>query len=418
MFNETNERGIDDRVIISRNNFETISNALEIAKAILAGQTNLDNRTADFAMSKQEDDMAIRHRIRIGNNDDGSPIFKQVQAKSVDDLNDRIIQTYIESGRIQEFMDKGETARKKTQTNFRDYAERWMATYKLHQLKQRVYQTYTGYLRTHLYPAFGDKMIEDISIENIQCFLNDRKDLAKKSLKNYLCLLAEILDFAVEDKIIEENPARSKKISNPATKETPREALSEKAIKQILHDLFNLQDCREKLMVGLLLFTGLRRGEALGLKWEDIDFDEKIIHIRRNVTHPGNPAVIGTTKTKSGVRDISFGQNLEAILLPHKAESGFVFGGESPYSRKKYLTLMNNINKKIDLHGATPHTFRHSFLTLAGGENIDLKTLQSMAGHAKSQTTADIYMHAIPEKVKAAGQQMDRLLGNYAHALH
>ena len=76
----------------------------------------------------------------------------------------------------------------------------------------------------------------------------------------------------------------------------------------------------------------------------------------------------------------------------------------------------DRIRKKVDLHGATPHVFRHTYLTTAAGENIDPKTLQSMAGHADHQVTMNVYVHPKKENVAKAGQMMDALLGSYADA--
>lgn len=379
-------------------------------------RVNLDNSTADRAMSEGEDDMAmIRRRIVIGYNDDGTEIVKRIQAANENDANDRTVQVYIESGRIWEFLNPTPVAApvQKTQTLFKPYTEEWMKTFKQPKLKPKTYQSYVGYLHTHLYPAFGERFIEDITIQDVQQFMNERAHLAKKSLKIYHDLLAQILDAAVEDKLIAENPAKSKRLANPSTKVTERKAIPEGQFRDLMKNLMKLDNGAEKLMLSLLLFTGMRRGEVLGLMWEDIDFEQKCIHIRRNVTHPGNPPVIGTPKTKSGVRDIYFGKNLETILLAMKGE-GFIFGGDTPLSRKEYITLANRISKKIDLHGATPHVLRHTYLTMAAGENIDPKTLQSMAGHADHQVTMNVYVHPKQENVAKAGQMMDTLLGNYA----
>ena len=380
--------------------------------------TNLDNLTADRAVSQGDEDMAlIRRRIVIGYNDDGTEIVKRIQAKDENEANDKTVQAYVDSGRIWDFLDRHESKeeKKKTKTQFKAYAESWMKTFKLPKLKPKTYQSYVGYLHTHLYPAFGERFIEEIATQDVQQFMNERAHLARKSLKSYHDLLAQILDAAVEDKIIAENPAKSKRLANPSTKEKERMAVPEAQFREITKNVMNLENSAEKLMLALLIFTGMRRGEVLGLRWDDIDFDEKCIHIRRNVTHPGNPAVIGTPKTKSGVRDVYFGENLEAILLAMKGE-GFIFGGESPLSRKEYLTLENRIRKKVDLHGATPHVFRHTYLTAAAGENIDPKTLQSMAGHADHQVTMNVYVHPKKENVAKAGQMMDALLGSYAEA--
>ena len=112
-------------------------------------------------------------------------------------------------------------------------------------------------------------------------------------------------------------------------------------------------------------------------------------------------------------RDLYFGENLEKILLTQKGE-GFIFGGEHPLSRKAYNTLMKHLKQKIDLHDATPHVLRHTYLTMAAGENIDSKTLQSMAGHSDHQVTMNTYVHEKQKNVIKAGQQMDALLGSYA----
>lgn len=357
----------------------------------------------------------IRRRIVIGYNDDGTEIIKRIQAKSENEANDKTVQAYIDSGRIWEFLERSDKAKVKTQTLFKPYVEAWMETFKRPTLKPKTFHTYTGYLHSHLYPAFGDRYIEDITAQDIQQFMNERKHLARKSINSYCRLLEQILDVAMEDKIIEENPAKSKRLANPSDKSKPREALPEAIFREIVANLFKLENCLEKLMLALLIFTGIRKNEVLGLKWEDIDFDEKCIHIRRGVTHVGNPAIIGTPKTKSGYRDLYFGDNLEAILLAMKGK-GFVFGGEKPLSLKSYNTLMKHMKMKIDLHGATPHVLRHTYLTLAAGENIDAKTLQSMAGHADHQVTMNVYVHPKQENVARAGQMMDALLGGYAEA--
>ena len=369
-------------------------------------------------MSHGENDMAtIRRCIIIGYNDDGTKIVKQIQAKSEDEANDKTVQAYIDSGRIWEFLKRSDKAKVNTRTLFKPYAESWMETFKRPKLKPKTFHTYVGYLHSHLYPAFGDRYIEEITVQDIQRFMNERNHLARKSINNYCRLLEQILDAAVEDKIIEENPTKSKRLANPSDKETPREALPEAQYREIMKNLMAMDNCPEKLMLALLTFTGIRKNEALGLRWDDIDLyaDEPYFDIRRGVTHVGNPPIIGKPKTKSGERRTYFGDNLKAILEAMKGE-GFLFGGEKPLSLKSYETLMKHMNKKIDLHGATPHVLRHTYLTTAAGKDIDSKTLQGMAGHADYQITMNTYVHTKDENLAKAGQMMDALLGDYAKA--
>lgn len=359
----------------------------------------------------------IRRRIVIGYNDDGTEIIKRIQAKSENEANDKTVQAYIDSGRIWEFLERSDKAKVKTQTLFKPYVEAWMETFKRPKLKPKTFHTYTGYLHSHLYPAFGDRYIEDITAQDIQQFMNERKHLARKSINSYCRLLEQILDAAMDDKLIEENPAKSKRLANPSDKAKPREALPEAQYREIIKNLMAMDNCPEKLMVALLTFTGIRKNEALGLRWDDIDLyaDKPHFDIKRGVTHVGNPPIIGKPKTKSGERSVYFGDNLKAILEAMQGE-GFVFGGETPLSLKSYKTLMKHIGRKIDLHGATPHVFRHTYLTTAAGENIDPKTLQGMAGHADHQITMNTYVHKKDENLVKAGQMMDALLGGYAEA--
>lgn len=116
----------------------------------------------------------------------------------------------------------------------------------------------------------------------VQAYLNANQERAGKSLKNYLNLLKQILDSAVEDKNIPENPAASSRIFNPSDKKTPRKVLTVDQLKEIMEAMYQMKDCEEKLLLALFIHTGAMRGEVMGLRWEDIDFDQKAIHIRRN----------------------------------------------------------------------------------------------------------------------------------------
>lgn len=356
-----------------------------------------------------------RRRVRIGQNDDGSPIYKRIQAHGEDEENDRIVQAYVDSGRIWEFITMENSKPKhSSQTDFKVYAIGWMNTYKKGKLKPRTWQTYNQYLTAQLFPAFDGRNIEDITAKDIQAYLNANKEQAGKSLKNYLNLLKQILDSAVEDKIISENPAASSRIFNPSDKKTPRKALSVEQLKEIVDVMHHMEDCEEKLLLALFIHTGARRGEVLGLRWEDIDFDQKLIHIRRNNTQiTGEGAHIGTTKTENGARDIPFGDCFRELLMPYRS-TGYVFGGEEPFQSWEYDKLMRRLKKRVNLHGATAHVLRHTYLTMLAGEGVDLKTLQTIAGHANIQTTMDIYVSPRTDKIMAAGETMDKLLNGYA----
>ncbi len=79
-----------------------------------------------------------------------------------------------------------------------------------------------------------------------------------------------------------------------------------------------------------------------------------------------------------------------------------------------YKTLMKHIRAEIDLHGATAHVLRHTYLTTLAGAGADVKTLQAVAGHADIQMTMNTYVHPKVENLQRAGEMMDSILHGYA----
>lgn len=396
------------RKIAKETAYQTIAGMM----AILKGETIFENFTEKTSHMPEGEEAGMakyRIRVQIGTNDDGTPIFKQVQAENQNTLNDRIVIAYIESGRIWEFLQKPEIEPPKHSITFGEYVDKWMNVYKENKLKPSTIVTYKKHLRAHVLPAFGKREIAGITTEDIQIFLNERKNLAKKTLSSMRHFMGEVFKDAVEDGLIEKDPTASRRISIPSNKAYDREALPLDQFREIISQL-NLLSAIDKQMLVLMMFTGMRRGEVLGLRWEDIDKTTGLIHIQRNVTHAGgNRPVIGTPKTKSGKRDIPLDPFVLETLEPMQ-ESGFIFGGESPITMTTYNNTWRRIRKTIDLHGATAHVFRHSYLTYMAGTETDSKTLQTIAGHSTISMTMNRYVHAQPEKIIDAGKKMHNLL--------
>ena len=347
--------------------------------------------------------------VLIAVNDDGSPVYKWIQGNGQNEVNDRIVQAYIDSGRIWEFMDKPHEEPHKPSITFAAYVEKWMTVYKAGKLKPSTIATYKKHLHAHVLPAFGQREIASITPEDIQLFLNERKHLAKKTLSSMRHFMGEVFKDAVEDGLTAKDPTASRRISIPSTKANEREALPLEQFKEIMTSLDRLNPTDKRMLV-LMMFTGMRRGEVLGLRWEDVDTKAGLIHIRRNVTHAGgNKPVIGTPKTKSGERDLPLDPFVLEALEPMQ-KSGFIIGGESPITMTTYNNTWRRIKKMVDLHGATAHVFRHSYLTYMAGQSTDMKTLQAIAGHSTIGMTMNRYVHAQPEKIIDAGKKMHDLL--------
>ena len=250
--------------------------------------------------------------------------------------------------------------------------------------------------------------LADITTADVQKFLNERSHLSRKTLKLMLDFMGQVSKDAIEDGYMQTDPTASRKLVIPSTRKTEREAISMEDFQDILAHLWQLQTQDRRLMA-LLMLTGMRRGEALGLQWSDIDWGKGLIHVRRNVTFAGNQPHIGTPKTEKGTRQIPIVGMLREYLEPVGVGETFIIGGDEPITEMTFKQTFQRIAKTIDLHGATPHVFRHSFLTYAQTVVTDIKTLQAIAGHADIQTTMNRYVHQQSDRIVETGKRVTDL---------
>lgn len=361
-----------------------------------------------------------KQRVKVGVQEDMTPIYKWACGHSIDEMNDCIVRLYVEHGLIERFMhiERPAPLQRSNVPTFKAYAEKWMKTYKEAILKPTTLKGYRSNLKTHLYPTFGKKPLNEITTDDVQKFLNEREDLAKNTVHTMFVLFSEIMDSAFEDRLIPANPAKSKRLTIVSTKQATRNALSPVQLQQIIADISGkLTDDTERRMMALMLFTGMRRGEVLGLKWEDIDFDNKLIRVRRAVSYPTNQPLVSTPKTRSGNRVIPLDDQLTALLEP-KGTTGYVIGGEKPLTQMVLRRILRQINKKVDMFGATPHVFRHSYLSAMVEAGVDPKTVQQIGGHANITTTLNIYVHTRVGLVREAGEKVGRLLTSHHSPAH
>lgn len=250
----------------------TVNNA--IMKTL--NEMNLDSLTDTTGMQKGNKRMQ-RLRVTIGYNDDGTPIHKRLQAQTEESLADRVVQTYVDCGRISEFLTGEYTAKPKNKTSFRSYAEQWLKVFiDEGEATPRTKQTYHSYMQAHIYPMFGKMCLEDITPEDLQRFISHlSSDHSGKSVKNYYGVLRQIIRAAVDDKIIIDDPTRSRRIRLPKVRKHQRKALTIEQMKDILSAMNTMNNSPEKLLLAVLIYTGIRRGEALGLRWDDIDMEKE-----------------------------------------------------------------------------------------------------------------------------------------------
>lgn len=114
--------------------------------------------------------------------------------------------------------------------------------------------------------------------------------------------------------------------------------------------------------------------------------------------------MLGEIKSDAGIRTVPFDERLMDVLRPYRQIAGFIVGdGFTPMTERTFTRAWQRIDRTIDLHGAMPHTFRHTYITVDTSSGIDVKTLQSIAGHSDIKMTMDRYAHKKDEKNIEAG---------------
>lgn len=280
---------------------------------------------------------------------------------------------------------------------FEDYAQEWWDTFEAKRLGGGTKIDYEMNLHKHVIPYFRGKRLKDITTKDVQGFYDERAAYSNSTCRHWRTLLYGIFNSAIEDGLLEKNPAKSIRLTMSKKKKERLPISREEAagIEANLH----LLEGKDLLLLAILLYTGVRRGEMLGLRWEDIDFERKLIHIRRQITFINNRPVEKATKSQAGLREVPMLPELERILLANKPEdassTNYVVDGEEALSERSFRNTWARICKKVDIpKGVTPHVLRHTFLTqLQATGRVDIKTLQSIAGHSKITMTMNTYVH-------------------------
>ena len=347
-----------------------------------------------------------RMRVLMGYNDKGNPIYRQISGKTQNQRNDSIVQAYIDNGRIWEFLP--ELANMKMQSEaskpglhpLDKYAWNWYWRYKDPSPGASTKVTQQGFLRS-ICGYFGCKPLEELTVDDIQDYLNSMQHLVRSTVNaRHKCLKA-ILNAACEDGIIQKNPAASSRLMNPGTTNTGIHAMKRDDYRKLLEKLPFLEDRNIKLLLALMTFTGLRREEVLGLRWEDINFKTQFIHVQRAIVLPLAAPVVKSTKTRLSNRFVPMCDMLADILLEHWMLEGYIVTDHQGklFTKSRYKAFWQRVKEAVDLPHLDARQLRHTYATMNAAAGVEMKTLGACMGHSTISTTADIYTQVEPTRL-------------------
>ncbi len=307
--------------------------------------------------------------------------------------------------------------------SFQDYAEKWFR--RKVQIKEATRTSYRGILDNHLIPYFGDAKISDIQRSNIQDLVKIKVDqgrLSSKTIHNILVTLHQIMIEAEVDGLIIRNPYL--KIARPKPDQPEQDYLRMNEI-----PIF-LENCEPKnyALFYTAVFTGMRRGELLGLKWGDIDWANNRIHVKRSLYK----GCLQTPKSKYSLRAIDMGPRLTQVLREHRikqnmlrlkagvewSDNDLVFCNETGSfldADNLYHRDFKRILKKAGLRQLRIHDLRHTFASILIAAGHTPKYIQNQMGHGSIQITMDLYGHLMKEVHEGAAKKSEDFVFNRRH---
>lgn len=299
----------------------------------------------------------------------------------------------------------------------------WEADY-LGDIKPFTKASYHTQITNHIKPALGAVKLQALTAPQIQRFYNGLQDgdapLSPKTIKNVHGVLHKALQQAVEIGYIRFNPAGACKL--PRVEKAEIKPLDEK---QIAFFLEAIRGHRFEALYAVTLFTGLREGEALGLKWDCVDFKAGTIRIDKQLQREkkkGGQYIFAPLKNDKA-RTITPAPWVMQLLKQHRAEqlenrfhaaelwedSGLVFTDMIGHHLAIH-TVYKDFKKvvtSIGLPDTRFHDLRHSYAVASLRAGDDIKTVQSNLGHATAAFTLDVYGHVTEQMQRASAARMD-----------
>ncbi len=291
--------------------------------------------------------------------------------------------------------------------------EYWIKEIKEKTVRWSTLSVYKDRYNKNIKKIIGRMIISEVKPMHCQNVLNvmDNNGYAGTSMDKTKVTMSAMFSDACENGLISSNPI-TKSVKCPKKKNKNTRVLTLEEQKKFLEVAKGSVNYNHFLFI---LQTGIRSSELRGLKWNDIDFQNRIIHIRRNVTHDSNNSrfITGELKTSSGQRDIPMTNTAYEVLMELKNQKekrkqkviSFEFADHVFLNRNGKLLPNSNYDRylkrlcvKAGIEKISMHTLRHTFATRCIESGMKPKTLQKILGHASLAMTMDLYVHVTDDE--------------------
>lgn len=316
----------------------------------------------------------------------------------------------------------------------------WLETYAKSSIKLSTYASYEQYIRGHIIPQLGTRLMNELKPVDVQSFFNDRaahghhmeeRGLSPKTLTNLRNMMHLAFDQAVNEGYIGRNIIEDVRL--PKMSKQEMRVLDRKEQERII---FSAQLSPEPSAFGVIfaMFTGLRLGELCALKWENVDMEKRQIHVQatRNRLPNFDESIEAATsvvtqdspKTDNSRRTVPLMKRLYKDFAKYRESQmqimgeypgynteGYVFCQENgqPYEPRTYMDVFQRCVKRAAIPRANFHCLRHTFATRSLEQGIDVATVAKIMGHSDPSVTLKKYAHALPDHKQDSVEKLDSL---------
>lgn len=347
----------------------------------------------------------------------GKAIYKNVLGKTQAEVKEKLKKAIEEA--------KGLDVAKAESYTVGQWMDVWYEYYAKIKVRPSSHKTYEGYIKNHIKPSIGNipltklttldlqrlyqKLLTEGRVDRLEA-KNQPKGLSPKTVRNINQVISSAMQLAIQQHLIAQNPTDG--CALPKTEHREMQTLS---ADQLAAFLLEAKHSGVFEMYYIELATGLRRGELLGLKWEDIDFSNQTLRVRRQVGRINGEVREAPLKTKNAYRTISLGTDAVGVLKQQREKqpsSSYVFPGPTggPIAPDSVLHMLHRVLDRAGLPEIRFHDLRHTFATLALQNGVDVKTVSGMLGHFSAGFTLDTYAHVTTAAQKKAAETMGAVL--------
>ena len=306
-------------------------------------------------------------------------------------------------------------------------------------LSPNTVKFYNAVVEDIIIPSFGNIRLTDITAQHQQALVDylaspgartdkgNDNPLSAATVKRYATVFSSLMTEAQRMGYIEENPLRNGSVRFPKIKKEPVKAYSREEA-AIFVDGLASESAKTRAMLMTALMLGLRRGEVVALKWEDIDFENRAITINKSAyKKKGEPQALKPPKSVNSIRDVYFSEMHKKVLLEWREEQaaersaagakwdeqGFIFTNAvgNMFSLYSLTTLCSEYEERCGLRHLKFHGLRHTCGSLMVSGGADLETVKAVFGHESIRTTEQ-YLTAYDESKRRAADMLADIVTN------